>query len=93
MQPMNRRALLTGLISLVAAPAIVRVSSIMPVKVMPPLFFGRVTGIDWSPGMKVEVNQLVRFGKYWHRCISQTIACVDEDVWSVFDPRIHHVED
>lgn len=29
---MNRRELITGLISLVAAPAIVRVSSIMPVK-------------------------------------------------------------
>ena len=31
---MNRRSLITGLISLVAAPAIVRVGSLMPVKVM-----------------------------------------------------------
>jgi hypothetical protein len=30
----NRRSLITGLISLIAAPAIVRVSSIMPVKQM-----------------------------------------------------------
>jgi len=31
----NRRAFITGLASLIAAPAIVRVSSIMPIKVMP----------------------------------------------------------
>jgi len=31
---MNRRSLITGLISFVAAPAIVRASSLMPVKVM-----------------------------------------------------------
>lgn len=31
----SRRGLLTGLTSLLAAPAIVRVSSLMPVKVMP----------------------------------------------------------
>ena len=31
---LSRRSLITGLISLVAAPAIVRVSSLMPVKVM-----------------------------------------------------------
>lgn len=30
----HRRALITGLISLVAAPAIVRISSIMPVRTM-----------------------------------------------------------
>ncbi len=34
---MNRRELITGLISLVTAPAIVRASSIMPVKVMTPI--------------------------------------------------------
>jgi hypothetical protein len=32
----SRRGILTGLVSLVAAPAIVRVTSIMPVKVMEP---------------------------------------------------------
>lgn len=32
---MDRRQLLTGLVSFVAAPAIVRVTSIMPVKLMP----------------------------------------------------------
>jgi hypothetical protein len=33
---LNRRSLITGLISLVAAPAIVRAGSLMPVKVMQP---------------------------------------------------------
>jgi hypothetical protein len=33
---LSRRSLITGLISLVAAPAIVRVSSLMPVKVIRP---------------------------------------------------------
>jgi hypothetical protein len=33
----GRRGFITGLVSLVAAPAIVRVASIMPVKVMPGL--------------------------------------------------------
>jgi hypothetical protein len=32
---LNRRSLITGLISLVAAPAIVRVTSIMPIKALP----------------------------------------------------------
>lgn len=34
MDGMNRRSLITGLISLVAAPAIVRATNIMPVKVI-----------------------------------------------------------
>lgn len=32
---LNRRSLITGLISLVAAPAIVRAGSLMPVKALP----------------------------------------------------------
>ena len=32
---LNRRSLITGLISLVAAPAIVRATSIMPIKALP----------------------------------------------------------
>ncbi len=34
---MNRRQLITGLVTLVAAPAIVRVANIMPIRVMPPV--------------------------------------------------------
>ena len=33
---LNRRSLITGLISFVAAPAIVRVANIMPIKVIDP---------------------------------------------------------
>lgn len=36
MKMLSRRGLITGLISLAAAPAIVRASSLMPVKVMEP---------------------------------------------------------
>ena len=36
MQNLNRRSLITGLISFVAAPAIVRVANIMPIKVVDP---------------------------------------------------------
>jgi len=34
----NRRQLITGLISLIAAPAIVRASSLMPIKTMVPIW-------------------------------------------------------
>jgi hypothetical protein len=37
MPNINRRSLITGLISFVAAPAIVRAGSLMPVKLMTPL--------------------------------------------------------
>ncbi|MHB8272702.1 hypothetical protein [Bradyrhizobium sp.] len=37
MTQLSRRSLITGLISLVAAPAIVRAGSLMPVKVMEPV--------------------------------------------------------
>ena len=43
MEP-NRRGFITGLISLVAAPAIVRVSSLMPVRQMIEPEFG----VDWE---------------------------------------------
>jgi hypothetical protein len=45
MSDLSRRSLITGLISLIAAPAIVRVSSLMPVKALkpdyqvPPVYF------------------------------------------------------
>jgi hypothetical protein len=40
----SRRGLITGLISLAAAPAIVRASSLMPVKIMEP-----IAAFEWSP--------------------------------------------
>lgn len=46
---LNRRKLITGLISLVAAPAIVRVSSLMPVKTMLPSWS------SFSPWLEVPI--------------------------------------
>ncbi len=43
----NRRDLITGLVSLVAAPAIVRVSSIMPVPATSNIVYW--TGSEWTP--------------------------------------------
>lgn len=43
---LSRRALVGSLISLVAAPAIVRVSSIMPVKLMEPKIIGGLASLD-----------------------------------------------
>lgn len=57
----NRRSLITGLVSLVAAPAIVRAGSLMPVKAMlppeidfyftVPLFWAEV---DLSMGLRLK---------------------------------------
>lgn len=49
---LSRRRLVTGLVSLVAAPAIVRVASIMPVKALPPEFVRGVNlaGMDFGAG-------------------------------------------
>ena len=49
----SRRGLITGLISFVAAPAIVRATSIMPVKAMAPLWDNAIDYppmfITWNP--------------------------------------------
>ena len=54
---MNRRALITGLISFVAAPAIVRVESLMKVRVTQPelfvdSFFNNYRLIGYDKGIK-----------------------------------------
>lgn len=46
MPDLSRRSLITGLISLVAAPAIVRAGSLMPVKLM-------MTDAEWEEGVGV----------------------------------------
>ena len=61
----SRRKLITGLVSLVAAPAIVRVSSIMPVKAIDPEWMTKFTPIatyvyssaDWKPVMYSFYNR------------------------------------
>lgn len=63
MPELSRRKLIGSLISLVAAPAIVRVSSIMPVKAMEPLRYGGVEiFFDKEPA---ELIQVVWNGYEW----------------------------
>lgn len=47
----NRRSLITGLISLIAAPAIIRAGSLMPVKTILPLS-------EWEPIGEVFAGQI-----------------------------------
>lgn len=65
MPDLSRRALLTGLISLVAAPAIVRAGSLMPVKVMLPeptaAFSGSIISIGGLNG-SIKIGDSVSWG-------------------------------
>lgn len=63
MPDLSRRKLIGSLISLVAAPAIVRVSSIMPVKAMEPL---RYMGVDLA--LDEDRLQLVLWNGYEWWC-------------------------
>ena len=57
----NRRSLITGLISLAAAPAIVRVESLMPVKVIKPMM------IEYWNGRAYHVELDIAYGiAYYH---------------------------
>ena len=49
----SRRAFITGLVSLIAAPAIVRATSLMPVKVMPP-------AEDMNALLKLRMDEVYR---------------------------------
>ncbi len=72
----NRRSLITGLISLVAAPAIVRAGSLMPVKAMLPLlstFDGE--DIVWRSCPAVDNNwSFVIYNDRTHRIISKSFG-------------------
>lgn len=46
---LSRRGLITGLISFVAAPAIVRFESIMPVKAIPRIYHPTMAVTGWGP--------------------------------------------
>lgn len=60
---MNRRELITGLISLVAAPAIVRVGSLMPVKVMLPEMSGTEIARRYLNNWHIERMWYNHFGE------------------------------
>jgi hypothetical protein len=56
---MNRRTLITGLISLIAAPAIIRAGSLMPVKTILPA----VSDVfEWGPLSREEAHNV--FGDF-----------------------------
>jgi hypothetical protein len=66
----TRRSLITGLIALVAAPAIVRAGSLMPVKAMPldgPVSLAPREWIDfahWRIPVKIDQDGQITFGKW-----------------------------
>lgn len=65
---MNRRSFISGLALLVASPAIVRASSLMPVKAFveptPPRFFGFGVGdlIEFDKGRFYRITHIARSG-------------------------------
>lgn len=68
---LNRRSLITGMISLVAAPAIVRAGNLMPVKVMAaePLSW------NWEGDTSFNLDDIVQFGKdRYHICITAGVT-------------------
>lgn len=73
---LNRRGLITGLISLAAAPAIVRASSLMPVKVIKTLTPQEIINlvlsgsydfdpIDYLKAMKAMNEIIAKWGGPW----------------------------
>lgn len=65
----TRRGLITGLIAFVAAPAIVRAGSLMPVKVMlEPVRYITVTPdpIRWETFSSIVIMQLSDGRQFWH---------------------------
>jgi hypothetical protein len=60
---LSRRSLITGLISLVAAPAIVRAGSLMPVKVMEPEM--NIDVLNWKLLARVANVTFYRGGHFW----------------------------
>lgn len=71
---LNRRTLLGSMISLVAAPAIVRVTSLMPVKalpLMPPL----------PVMLSADAPSVAHIGDLWFRLTDETLLAYDGTCW------------
>ncbi len=81
MPALSRRSLITGLISFVAAPAIVRAGSLMPVKVMVPAWPQLVTYIDPEVVRVVFGSDAATYAKR-----IQTIAWATAGLGHRFDP-------
>lgn len=73
----NRRSLITDLISFVAAPAIVRASSLMPVKVVEAIVEYQNYGYD--PIVNVFCQMSFNKGKWIHEWINQEDVYIDDD--------------
>lgn len=80
---LHRRGLIVGLISLVAAPAIARAGSLMPVKNSEPMLLDAVVRLqptDWKilyvDRLHAELNKIYCEGEeVWERFKSEPLAC------------------
>ena len=59
-----RRGFITGLVAFVAAPAIVRVASLMPVRVMELEVYGRSPAMDALPDFEYIIRTALPAGKW-----------------------------
>lgn len=74
---MNRRTFLRGGLVLLAAPAIVRVASIMPVRAAPLEQGWRLVAYEWKPLTPPEVERLMAYVHQEMRktmCLSEPLA-------------------
>lgn len=81
---LTRRSLLTGLVALVAAPAIVRASSIMPVRVMV------LAPRDWMhiPGTAMAIKASPECISWWEEVFKLKDAAVPYEHLPVYDKAL-----
>lgn len=86
----NRRGLITGLISLAAAPAIVRASSLMPVKVIRQITPQDILNLwmsDYAAQMQKASEEMILYGSSVMR-IEHDPNTIDGIVLTKLDPYI-----
>jgi hypothetical protein len=87
----GRRGFITGLISLVAAPAIVRAGSLMPVKAIVepygvgPMMHGMITLEEYARVMFADQR---RFRAEWWKMVNEANALIDEIPVLPYQPEI-----
>lgn len=81
-----RRSLITGLISFVAAPAIVRASSLMPIKAIPQatwrmvhggITLERLTAQEWTVILKYQVPWQMQWSEVTKQLIGTEMSITD----------------
>jgi hypothetical protein len=85
----SRRGFLAGLAALVAAPAIVRVSSIMPVKAVPPLSKWYTLWGDGVHDDTAGVDAMLRGESVFHRGLGVLIGMEHDGGHIYFPPGIY----